>query len=106
MQRKLATIMVGDFVGSTPAMETDEERAITQIDTVLETVRMVVQRHDGRVFGTAGDALLAEFASPVNALRSAIEADDARRPDAALPDQAQVALPGCRKHGLRRRWKG
>jgi len=82
MQRKLATIMVGDFVGSTPAMETDEERAITQIDTVLETVRMVVQRHDGRVFGTAGDALLAEFASPVNALRSAIEA---RAEIAALP---------------------
>ncbi len=82
MQRKLATIMVGDFVGSTSAMETDEEGAITRIDTVLETVRTVVQRHDGRVFGTAGDALLAEFASPVNALRSAIEA---RAEIAALP---------------------
>jgi adenylate cyclase len=82
MQRKLATIMVGDFVGSTTAMESDEEGAIARIDTVLETVRMVVQRHDGRVFGTAGDALLAEFASPVNALRSAIEA---RAEIAALP---------------------
>ncbi|MBW9112434.1 adenylate/guanylate cyclase domain-containing protein [Rhizobium cauense] len=82
MQRKLATIMVGDFVGSTPAMETDEEEAITRIDAALETVRKVVQRHDGRVFGTAGDALLAEFSSPVNALRSAIEA---RAEIAALP---------------------
>lgn len=82
MQRKLATIMVGDFVGSTPAMESDEEGAITRIDTVLDTVRMVVQRHDGRVFGAAGDALLAEFGSPVNALRSAIEA---RAEIAALP---------------------
>ncbi|MBB3391576.1 adenylate cyclase [Rhizobium sp. BK275] len=82
MQRKLATIMVGDFVGSTSAMETDEEGAITRIDTVLETVRMIVQRHDGRVFSTAGDGLLAEFASPVNALRSAIEA---RAEIAALP---------------------
>lgn len=82
MQRKLATIMVGDFVGSTTAMESDEEGAIARIDTVLETVRMIVQRHDGRVFGTAGDGLLAEFASPVNALRSAIEA---RAEIAALP---------------------
>jgi adenylate cyclase len=82
MQRKLATIMVGDFVGSTTAMESDEEGAIARIDTILETVRMVVQRHDGRVFGTAGDALLAEFGSPVNALRSAIEA---RAEIAALP---------------------
>ncbi|TCL66442.1 adenylate/guanylate cyclase domain-containing protein [Rhizobium sp. BK251] len=82
MQRKLAVIMVGDFVGSTPAMETDEEGAITRIDTILDTVRMIVQRHDGRVFGTAGDGLLAEFSSPVNALRSAIEA---RAEIAALP---------------------
>lgn len=82
MQRKLATIMVGDFVGSTPAMELDEEDAIARIDAALDTVRMVVQRHDGRVFGTAGDALLAEFGSPVNALRSAIEA---RAEIAALP---------------------
>ena len=82
MQRKLATIMVGDFVGSTSAMESDEEGAITRIDAVLETVRMIVQRHDGRVFGTAGDGLLAEFASPINALRSAIEA---RAEIAALP---------------------
>ncbi|MBB3461235.1 adenylate/guanylate cyclase domain-containing protein [Rhizobium sp. BK377] len=82
MQRKLATIMVGDFVGSTSAMESDEEGAITRIDAVLDTVRMIVQRHDGRVFGTAGDGLLAEFASPINALRSAIEA---RAEIAALP---------------------
>ncbi len=82
MQRKLATIMVGDFVGSTPAMETDEEGAITRIVAVLDTVRKVIQRHDGRVFGTAGDALLAEFGSPVNALRAAIEA---RAEIAALP---------------------
>ncbi len=74
MQRKLATIMVGDFVGSTPAMEADEEGAIDRIGSALNTVRAVVQRRDGRVFGTAGDAVLAEFASPVNALRCAIEA--------------------------------
>ncbi|MBB3542593.1 MULTISPECIES: adenylate/guanylate cyclase domain-containing protein [unclassified Rhizobium] len=82
MQRKLATIMVGDFVGSTPAMETDEEGAIVRIDAVLDTVRSVVRRHDGRVFGTAGDALLAEFSSPVNALRCAIAA---RAEIAAMP---------------------
>lgn len=74
MQRKLATIMVADFVGSTTAMQADEEGAISRIDAALETVRAVVRRHDGRVFGTAGDAILAEFSSPVSALRSAIEA--------------------------------
>ncbi|WP_019280242.1 hypothetical protein [Rhizobium grahamii] len=53
MQRKLATIMVADFVGSTPAMESDEEEAISRIDAVLNNVRTVIQRHHGRVFGAA-----------------------------------------------------
>lgn len=66
--------MVADFVGSTAAMSVDEEAAIERIGRSLDIVDTSVRRHDGRVFGKAGDALLAEFASPVNALRSAMEA--------------------------------
>ncbi|MFC6585374.1 adenylate/guanylate cyclase domain-containing protein [Sulfitobacter aestuariivivens] len=40
----------------------------------LEVAAGAVARHKGRVFNTAGDALLAEFDSPVNALKAAIEA--------------------------------
>lgn len=90
MQRKLATIMVADFVGSTSAMEADEEAAISLINAALESVHEVVRRHDGRAFGFAGDAVLAEFASPVSALRAAIEA------------RAELAgLPGCSSEDMR-----
>ncbi len=77
MQRKLATIMVADVVGSTPAMETDEESALTRVAACLKTVADMVARYDGRVFNTAGDAVLAEFSSPVNALRASMEARNA-----------------------------
>ena len=77
MQRRLAAIMVADFVGSTPAMEFDEEGSITRIAACMKAVGDTVARHDGRVFSTAGDAVLAEFSSPVNALRASMEARNA-----------------------------
>ncbi len=74
MQRKLATILVGDFVGSTAAMARSEEAALSRVLLGLDLVSRSVAHHKGRVFNTAGDALLAEFDSPVNALKAAIEA--------------------------------
>ncbi|MEP5011007.1 MAG: adenylate/guanylate cyclase domain-containing protein, partial [Roseobacter sp.] len=73
MERKLVTILVGDFVGPTAAMETDEEGVLSRVVLGLDLVAGCVARHGGRVFNTAGDAILAEFDSPVNALKAAIE---------------------------------
>ena len=77
MQRRLAAIMVADFVGSTPAMESDEEGTVTRVAACMQAVGDTVARHDGRVFSTAGDAILVEFSSPVNALRASMEARNA-----------------------------
>lgn len=73
MERKLATILVGDFVGSTAAMAQDEEVALARVSRGLELTRSCVERHSGRVFNTAGDSILAEFDSAVNALKAAID---------------------------------
>lgn len=77
MERKLATILVADIVGSTSAMEADEEGAIARCNLCLETVSQKLADRYGRVFAAAGDAILAEFSSPVNALRAAIDARSA-----------------------------
>ena len=77
MQRRLAAIMVADFVGSTPAMESDEEGTVTRVAACMKAVGDTAARHDGRVFSTAGDAVLVEFSSPVNALRASMEARNA-----------------------------
>ena len=90
MERKLATILVADIVGSTPAMEADEESAIARFNRCLEAVSAKVTDRGGRIFSTAGDAILAEFISPVNALRAAIDARS-----------AVARLDGCSKRDLR-----
>jgi adenylate cyclase len=72
-KRRLTTIMVADMVDSTGAMARDEEAAVARFAACLDAVASVVTSRDGRVFATAGDALLAEFPSPVNALRAAME---------------------------------
>lgn len=90
MNRKLAAILVGDFVGSTPAMESDEEGTVARVEACMAAIAHVVANHEGRVFSTAGDAVLSEFSSPVNALRAAVEARD-----------AVAALPGLSAHDMR-----
>jgi adenylate cyclase len=77
MQRRLAATMVADFVDSTSATESDEERTVTRVAACMKTVGDAVARYEGRVFNTAGDAVLAEFSSPINAVRAAMEARNA-----------------------------
>lgn len=85
--------MVGDYVGSTSAMERDEESALSLVMSGLDLVSRCVDKHRGRVFNTAGDALLAEFSSPVNGLKAAIEA----RSELAT---APGLTPKCMRFGL------
>ncbi len=61
MERKLVTIMVADIVGSTPAMEADEEAAITRCNQCLAAVSQPVSDRTGRIFATAGDAVLGQL---------------------------------------------
>jgi class 3 adenylate cyclase len=73
MKRRLAAIMVGDIVGYSTMMEQSEERAAGRLSTCHELISDKVRLLDGRVFSTAGDAALAEFPSPINAVRCAVE---------------------------------
>ena len=56
MDRKLATILVGDFVGSSAAMEADEERMLARVMQALDAVTPRQRRRIAR----ATDWLLAE----------------------------------------------
>ena len=73
MQRRLAAIMVADIVAYSSLMEEAEEHTADQAARCREMIREQVASLGGRVFNTAGDAWLAEFASPINALRCAAE---------------------------------
>lgn len=73
MKRRIAAIMVGDVVGYSAMMERAEERTVERLNGCQTVVADKVRLLDGRIFNTAGDATLAEFPSPVNAVRCAVE---------------------------------
>jgi class 3 adenylate cyclase/TolB-like protein/Tfp pilus assembly protein PilF len=73
MKRRLATILVGDVVGYSAMMEADEEGTAARVAEVATMIREKVAARDGRVFKMMGDSVLAEFASPLQALRCAVD---------------------------------
>jgi adenylate cyclase len=73
MKRRLAAILVGDVVGYSAMMEADEEGTAKRIAELSATFHEKVKTCDGRVFKIMGDAVLADFASPLNAVRCAVE---------------------------------
>lgn len=73
MQRVLSAILALDIVDYSLHMGHDDEATLSELKTLFDSVVKIVDRHDGRVFGDAGDGLLVAFASPVQALRSALE---------------------------------
>jgi class 3 adenylate cyclase len=79
LQRKLATILSGDVAGYARLMAEDEEHTLLIFRGHKQVFETLIAQHRGRVFNTAGDAILAEFASPVEAVRCATEIQAALR---------------------------
>jgi adenylate cyclase len=73
VKRRIAAIMVGDIVGYSAMMEKSEEQTVARLATCQALISEKVASLDGRIFNRAGDATLAEFPSPINALRCAVE---------------------------------
>ena len=79
-QRRLAAILAADVVGYSGLMGEDEEGTLARIkDLRREVIEPRVKDHEGRVFKTTGDGFLAEFSSPVEAVRCALDIQDALR---------------------------
>jgi class 3 adenylate cyclase len=77
IKRKLSAILSADVVGYSRLMGEDEEGTMRRLAELNSITYSVIDLHDGRVFNTAGDAVLAEFSSPVEAVRAAIEIQNA-----------------------------
>ncbi|MCH9053473.1 MAG: adenylate/guanylate cyclase domain-containing protein [Proteobacteria bacterium] len=73
VERRLAAILAADVVGYSRLMGEDEEATLRTLKAYRELIDGLIANHRGRVFGSAGDSVIAEFASPVEAVRCAIE---------------------------------
>ena len=93
MERRLAAIMATDVVGYSRLMEADEEATARTLSAYRETIEGMVASHHGRVFGSAGDSVIAEFASPVGAVRCAVDIQrELETHNVDLPEEGRMRL--------------
>ena len=91
LERKLATILSADVAEFSRLMSEDEEQTLRTFRGHKQVFESVVAMHNGRVFNTAGDAILAEFKSAVEAVRCATDIQTALRTrNDQLPANRQV----------------
>jgi adenylate cyclase len=77
VQRRLAAILAADVVGYSALMQRAEEATYAEFERLKrELIEPSLSRHDGRLIKTTGDGALAEFASPLAAVRCATEMQD------------------------------
>ena len=82
LERRLVAILAADVEGYSRHMEHDEVAALATLSRLRVIVDALVAEHMGRITGTAGDSVLAEFASVVDAI------------DCAVKIQQEVAVAG------------
>ena len=73
VKRKLATILATDCVNFSKFMEENEELTLSNLKTCRDIIQKTIEESGGRVFHTAGDSVIAEFASPVECVNSAAQ---------------------------------
>ena len=77
VQRRLAAILAADVVGYSALMQRAEEATYAELERLKrELIEPSLSRHEGRLIKTTGDGALAEFASPLAAVRRAVEMQD------------------------------
>jgi len=77
LQRRLATILSADVAGYSRLMGEREEATVQALRGHRAVFDSLLKQHHGRIFNTAGDAILAEFPSAVEAVRCATEIQSA-----------------------------
>ena len=73
MERQLRAILAMDVVGFSKMMSEDEENTLRVLTDRRQVVDQIINEHGGRIFNTAGDSVIAEFASPVKAAECAVQ---------------------------------
>ena len=111
VERKLAAVLAADIAGYSGLMGADEEGTVRDLKTHQSVILPMIENFSGRVIDTAGDGILAEFASVLNAVNCAVaiqktmaerntSVDPARRMQFRIGvNQGDVICDGTRIYG-------
>jgi adenylate cyclase len=90
-KRRLAAIFAADVEGYSRLMGADEVATLDALTARREILDGLIATHGGRIANTAGDSVLAEFGSAVDAVRCAMEAQGAlAKANATLPEARHI----------------
>jgi adenylate cyclase len=93
MKRKIAAIFAADIAGYSRLVAEDEEETLRRLASYRQVTDDFIAKGGGRIFNTAGDAVLAEFPSAVEAVRCAIDIQESLRTrNMAYPASRQMAF--------------
>src|SRR5215470_761955 len=73
VKRKLAAILAADVQGYSRLMGEDEVATLQMLTAYRSVTDALIARHNGRIVNTAGDSILAEFVSVVDAVQCAVD---------------------------------
>ncbi len=91
VERKLAAILSADVQGYSRLMGEDEEATLRTLTAYREVIDTLIHQHRGRIVGTAGDSVLVEFASVMDAVRCAVDVQNQLQvKNADLPVQRRM----------------
>jgi class 3 adenylate cyclase len=90
-QRKLTAIFIADVAGYSRMMRDDEMATVNTLSAYREMMSTLIRQHRGRIVDTAGDNVLAEFSSVVDAMQSAVSIQkELRARNADLSDDRKM----------------
>ena len=91
MERKLTAILCADVYGYSRLMGGDEEATLATLTAHRKIIDSLIEQHHGRFVNSAGDSVLAEFASVVEAVNCAVDIQTALKVEnAKLPPERRM----------------
>lgn len=73
MPRRLAGFLVADAVGYSARVEVNESEALAALSVMRRFIDEALAEHSGKIVATAGDSVIAEFSSAVEAVRASLD---------------------------------
>ena len=90
-ERRLAAIFAADVAGYSRLMSQDEAGTLRALAAAREVMDGLIRDHGGRIANTAGDSVLAEFPSAVDAVQCAVAAQEGiREANAGVPEDGRL----------------
>jgi adenylate cyclase len=93
IERRLAAIFAADVAGYSRLMRQDEAGTLRTLAAHREIMDRLITEHRGRIANTAGDSVLAEFPSVIDAVQCAVQAQqELSEANAGVPEDRRMSF--------------